>query len=133
MSLVGALAIAAPVQADPTTSRSALPVTLDCDNGLIYDTVVAGGGELTPAHDTAGTTMLVPTMFDPFSGTVTDASGTVIDQSTDPAVAKGSSTWDRTTSVTCTFSFHETVEDPDLGSLAFDGHGSVTGFTTPVR
>jgi hypothetical protein len=124
-----ALTGAAPAGADPAHG---FPVPLDCDNGVTYAAVVSGNGEFTPAHDTASNTILVPTSFGEFSGTVTDSSGTVIDSFTDPAVSKGASNRARATSVTCTFSFTETFEDPELGLLTFNGSGSVSGFSTPA-
>ena len=123
---------ASPVPADPG-GKNSFPLTLVCDDGNTYSVVVSGNGEFTPAHDTASNRTFIPTSFGPFHGVVTDSSGTVIDEFTDPAVFKGKSNKPRRTSITCTFEVHEVFEDPELGELTFDGEGSVTGFRTPAR
>lgn len=64
---------------------------------------------------------------------MTDAEGNVIDEFTEFGETKGSSEKARRTSVSCTFEFHDTFEDPELGLLTFDGAGSVSGFSTPAR
>jgi hypothetical protein len=57
-----------------------------------------------------------------------------IDQFTDPPMVKGNSgNLARATTTSCTFTFTDSFEDPDLGLLTFTGDGSVTGFVTPVR
>ena len=105
-----------------------------CDDGRTYPVATNGNGEFTPAHDTSSTTVLVPTSFQGFSFTVTDSEGNVVDEEVDDSVAaKGRSGKARATSVTCTYSFSETFEDPELGMLTVVGTGGVTGFTTPAR
>ena len=107
---------------------------LVCDNGRTYPIVTSGSGEFTPAHDTSSTTILVPTSFHGFSFVVTDADGNVVEEETDDSeVVKGSSQKQRATTTTCTYSFTETFEDPELGLLTVTGSGGVTGFTTPAR
>ena len=60
--------------ADPTG-----PVTeLTCE-GTTYETVVAGNGNWTPAHDSDSNVMFIPTWFGDFHGTVLDAQGNVVD------------------------------------------------------
>lgn len=118
-----------PAVADP----QGLPVTLTCDNGITYTTTVSGGGEFTPAHDLAGTSILVPTSFGATTFVVRNASGAVIETVTTPPVSKGSSEKDRTTSVHCSYAFQITFEDPELGPVTATGSGTVTGFVTPVR
>lgn len=68
-----------------------------------------------------------------FTGTLTDADGNVIDTFTEPPAARGQSSRAPREYITCTFSFSETFEDPDLGLLTFEGTGTVTGFATPAR
>ena len=128
-----AVALAAPATADPTHGENGEPFEIVCDNGHTYSAVGNGNGEFTPAHDLDSNTILVPTAFGEFHGTVTDAQGNVIDEFTEPGGSKGNSTRDRRTSTSCTFSFHGTEEDPDLGLITFDGTGTVTGFVTPAR
>jgi hypothetical protein len=57
----------------------------------------------------------------------------VIDEFTDPAMERGSSTKPRATSVNCTFVIVERFDDPDLGPFTFTGTGSVAGFVAPAR
>ena len=126
----GAAAITQPAQADPAKG---FPAELHCDNGQVYSVVVAGNGDYTPAHIQNSTSMVIPTMFGEFHGTVTDAQGNVLEEVTDPATYKGGSNKPRATNVVCTYEFHETFEDPELGLLTFHGTGSVGGFMTPAR
>jgi hypothetical protein len=109
-------------------------VPLVCDNGSTYEVAVMGNGPFTPGHDLASTSVLVPTAFGEFHGTVTDSAGNVVDEFTDPAMTKGSSgDQARATTTSCTFTVTDTFEDPELGLLTFTGTGSVTGFVTPVH
>jgi hypothetical protein len=93
---------------------------------------VNGNGAFTPGHDLASTTILVPTAFG-VHGVLTDADGNVIDEFVDPPMVKGSSSKQRATTTSCTFTITESFEDLDLGPLTFTGDGSVTGFVTPLR
>jgi hypothetical protein len=116
---------AAPATADP--KGETIPLTC---GGVTYAVAVNGDGDFTPAHDTASTRMFIPVWFGPFHGTVTDASGTVIDEFTDPAMTKGAG---KNADLECSYTFHDTFEDPELGTLTFDGSGTVRGFVTPRR
>jgi len=130
LAMAAALSSAGAASADP--QGDAIPVA--CDNGVTYEVVVKGNGAFTPGHDLASTTVLVPTSFGEFHGTVTDSEGNVIDEFVDPPMTKGSSgNQARATTTSCTFTFTEFFDDPDLGPLTFTGEGSVTGFVTPVR
>jgi len=129
LAIAGSLGGAGAAAADP--SGEVVPVV--CDNGSTYLVAVNGNGDFTPGHDVASTTILVPTAFGEFHGTVTDSDGNVIDEFVDPAMAKGSSSKQRATTTSCTFTFTDSFEDPDLGMLTFTGTGSVTGFVTPVH
>lgn len=115
---------AAPATADP--KGEIIPV--DCDNGQSYELAVNGNGEFTPAHDTASTSMLVPVSFSEFEFTVTDAQGNVVEQGTEPAIAKGQSARGKKNLITCEFTFSGTED-----GLTFEGTGTVTGFLTPNR
>jgi hypothetical protein len=109
-------------------------ILIACDNGVTYHASINGNGAWSPAHDLASTTILIPIVIGEFHGTLTDASGTVIDEFTDPATTKGSSgNQARATTTSCTFTIDDTFEDPDLGTVTFHGEGTVTGFVTPVR
>jgi hypothetical protein len=129
LGLAAAVTIAAPSAADPKGT----PVPVSCDDGLTYMVAVNGNGPFTPGHDIGSTSVLVPTAFGEFHGTVTDAAGTVLEEFTDPAIAKGSSTKPRGTAVSCSFTISEQFEDPDLGLITFTGSGTLEGFVTPVR
>lgn len=132
---VATLSLAVPAgaaAADPKVEGT--PVVISCDNGHTYQAAVAGNGEFTPAHDLDSNTMLIPTAFHGFSGTVTDSEGNVIDQFDDPtSTFKGASDKERSTSTSCQFTFSEVFEDPDLGTLTFTATGGVSGFLTPAR
>jgi hypothetical protein len=128
--IAGSVGGASAAWADPKGA----PVPVVCDNGKTYQVTVNGNGAFTPAHDLASTTILVPTAFGEFHGTVTDSSGNVIDEFTDPPMTKGSSdSQQRATTTACTYVVTDTFQDPDLGTLTFTGMGTVTGFVTPVR
>jgi len=134
LSGLALVAAAGPVAADPVNAPEATHVPLTCDNGHTYDAVVNGDGDFSPAHDLNSNKMLVPTSFGEFTGTITDSEGNVLDSFTDPPSSKGQSgKKHRKTATSCTFTFGETFEDPELGTLTFSGAGSVTGFVTPAR
>lgn len=121
--------------ADPANAPGSFEIPLVCDNGITYTATVMeqGQSQFSPAHDTASNTTLVPTMFGETHGVVTAEDGTVLEEFTEPAISKGSSTKSRATSVSCTYSFDETFTDPSLGVVNVHGEGSVIGFTTPAR
>ena len=128
--IASSIASAGAVSADPKGEV----VPLVCDNGVTYQVAVNGNGEFSPGHDLASTSVLVPTAFGEFHGTVTDSAGNVVDEFTDPAITKGSSgDQARATTTTCTFTVTDTFQDPELGPLTFTAEGSVTAFVTPVR
>ncbi|MEI8406370.1 MULTISPECIES: hypothetical protein [unclassified Kribbella] len=129
-SVLGVGAIAG---ADPGGSPRSFEVLLVCDNGESYELILNGNGEFAVGHDSASDSIIVPTAFGPFHGVLTDAAGNVVDEFTDPAVAKGNSTKDRGTSTECTFEFDETFTDPVLGVLHFHGEGTATVFVTPAN
>ena len=130
VALATTLGSASAASADPKGEV----VPLVCDNGNTYQAAVNGNGAFTPAHDLASTSMLVPTSFGEFHGTLTDSDGNVIEEFVDPPTTKGNSgKRARATTTSCTFSFTESFDDPDLGPVTFSAEGSVTGFVTPVR
>lgn len=129
LGLAAAVAVAAPAAADPKGQL----IPLSCDNGSDYVIAVNGNGDFTPGHDVDSTSVLVPTAFGEFHAVVTDESGAVIDEFSEPGIAKGRSTKDRRTSTTCSFAFSDQFMDPDLGLLTFTVSGTVSGFITPVR
>lgn len=129
LGLAATLSFSPPASADPKGE----PIPVTCDNGTTYWVTVNGNGAFTPAHDVNSTTMLIPTSFGEFHGVITDSTGAVVDEFTDPAAQKGSSTKPRATSHSCTFVIVEHFEDPDLGPLTFTGTGTVEGFLTPAR
>jgi hypothetical protein len=124
-ALVVTLGTAGPAVADP--KGEIIPV--DCD-GTTYMVAVSGNGQFTPGHDTSSTAMLIPVSFGDFTGTITDEEGNVLDTFVEPGGAKGPA---KNAEVNCTFSFTETFEDPELGTLTFTGSGSAQGFITPRR
>jgi hypothetical protein len=129
--IAASLGSAVSASADPHRG-DVVPVV--CDNGVTYEVAVNGNGAFTPAHDLASTTILVPTAFGEFRGTVTDSDGNVIDEFVDPPMTKGSSgNHARATTTSCTYTITDSFDDPELGLLTFTGEGSVTGFVTPVH
>ncbi len=131
LGVAAALSIPGPASADPTGEV----IQLDCDNGTTYWVAVqeSGNGAWSPGHDVNSTSTLIPTAFGEFHGVITDSTGQVLDEFTDPPTVKGSASKPRSTSVSCTFEVTEQFDDPDLGLLTFHGTGSVEAFVTPVR
>jgi hypothetical protein len=128
--IAGSLGTAGTASADPKGT----PFPIVCDNGVTYEVTVNGNGAFTPAHDSASTSVLVPTAFGAIHGVITDSDGNVIDQFTDPPAAKGNSgKHARATMTSCTFTITDSFEDPQLGLLTATVEGSVTGFVTPMR
>ena len=103
--------------------------------GTSYEVVVAGNGNWTPAHDTDSNTILVPTWFGDFHGTVLDAEGNVVDEFVEEAdLPKGQSAKNKGDIVECTFTFTEVSDgsDPEFPEgFTFIGEGEVRGFATP--
>lgn len=127
--LAAGLLLAAPATASADPGGAAESFPLVCDNGVTYRIVVAGNGEFTPAHDIDSNTILVPTAFGPFVGTVTDPDGNVVQEINEPGSTKGQSSKQRRTTATCTFHLEET----DEAGFTFSADSSVTGFVTPLR
>lgn len=129
-TLTVAALTASPAQADPKGQT----FEVVCENGKNYVVAVNGNGEFTPGHDTASTTVLVPTSFSGFTFVVTNENDEVLFIEEDPSTSsKGSSGKERATTTDCSFSVSETFVDPDLGTLTQTFSGDLTGFVTPVR
>lgn len=72
--------------------------------------------------------MLVPLSFGPFTGTVTDSQGNVVDTVSEPGDDKGASAKNAKDAVSCTFSLTDTQD-----GYTFTGGGSVVVRITPAR
>ena len=103
-------------------------IPLECDNGQSYVVNTNGNGEFTPGLVADGTAVLVPVEFGPFSYTVTDGEGNVVESGSEPASAKGRSAKGVKDAVTCTFEFSGTED-----GFTFEGSGSVVARITPSR
>lgn len=126
-----ALGLVSAAGADPVRSPGAETFDLVCDNGESYEIVVAGNGEWTPAHLIGSKSMLIPTGFLAFEGTVYDAEGNILEQFEEGATYKGSPDAPKNRNlVICTFDVF--FEDPDSG-MTFEGSGTVQGFITPAK
>ena len=121
--LAGATAI--PASADPKKGEV---IPLDCDNGKSYRVVVNGNGEFTPGHDLDSTAVLIPLAFGPFTGTVTDSDGNVVETINEPGSSKGESAKRAKNAVTCSFEFSGTED-----GLTFTGRGTVVVRITPAK
>ena len=127
LGMASALAGATAAGADPKNGEL-IPVV--CDNGHRYQVAVNGNGEFTPAHDADSTAMLVPVSFGPFTGTIRNAQGQVVDSFTEPGSAKGQAAKGLTDPVQCTYTIHEVSDgsDPEFpAGFTFDGTGTVVG------
>jgi hypothetical protein len=117
--------------AQPAQAKPGEVITLAC-GGTTYQAAVNGNGQWSPARDLGSTKVFVPHAFGPFTGTIRDASGTVIDTSTDPAVVQGSGKQKNDVSCTYSFTFVSDGSDPDFpAGWTFSGVGTVTGQATP--
>ena len=126
LGMASVLASATAAGADPKTPT--IPVV--CDNGHTYDVVVNGNGVFTPAHDIDSTAILVPVSFGPFTGTVRNAQGQIVDTFTEPGSEKGQAAKGLTDPVGCTYSIHEVSDgsDPEFpAGYTFHGTGTVVG------
>jgi hypothetical protein len=116
--------------ADPNESVT----ELTC-GGTTYETVVAGNGNWTPAHDSDSNVIFIPTWFGDFHGTVLDTEGNVFDEFVEEADSpKGESAKTKGDILECTFSFTEVSDgsDPEFPEgFTFVGEGEVQGFATP--
>lgn len=129
LAVAATLSISAPASADPKGH----PIEIVCDNGTTYWAVDKGHGQFAPVHDVDSNSMLIPTSFGDFHGVITDSTGAVVEEFTDPGAAKGSSTTSRETSVSCTYFTSGHFDVPGLGRLDVTGTGTVEAFVTPVR
>ena len=118
------LAMAAPALADPGGDT----FTLVCGGTSYHVTSPPGNGDFTPAFDLDSNRVFIPHAFGPFTGTIRDASGAVVDSFTEPAQTQGSGK--QKNDMSCSFSFHEVSDgsDPEFpAGYTFDGSGTVTG------
>jgi hypothetical protein len=129
LGIAAALATAAPASADPKGHS----IEIRCDNGTTYWAIGQGHGQFAPVHDVASNSLLIPTSFGEFHGVITDSTGAVVEEFTDPPATKGSSTHPRGTSVSCTYSTVGHFDVPELGRLDVAGTGTVEAFVVPVR
>jgi hypothetical protein len=119
-ALAGGSATAAPVNAP-----NAQVATLDCGDAGTFDVVVNGNGEWSPGHLLDGNGVVIPLAFGEETATVRDAEGNVIDQSTEPAIAKGQgkARARHRTTVECAYTLSFTADGNTITIT-----GSVTGF-----
>ncbi|GAC1601281.1 MAG: hypothetical protein NVS3B21_28810 [Acidimicrobiales bacterium] len=128
--------VAAAAGAAPLNAPKSATISLDCGTAGTFLVVVNSGSAnvqtFSPAHFLDNSSVLVPTNFGVFTGTITtttivNGSPVVVVQTvTGPAVTKGQGTTPaNATTVTCGYSF--TFTSPD-GSVVFVGSGTVTGF-----
>jgi hypothetical protein len=115
--------------ADPVNAKDALPLQITCDNGHTYTAVGNGNGNFTPAHDLDSNAILIPVAFGEITFTVTDPSGTVVDQETQPPTSKGNSAMNPNVTINCSFSGGATAPDGFTFTIA----GTVAGLVTPAR
>ena len=143
--IVGAAAsIAVPIlagtaSAAPSNAKNAFPITVACDNGQTYSAVVIGGGSdnsnsgqtYNAAHVLTSNSVLIPTAFGE-STYLLYVNGSLVDQETQPAAAKGGGNAGvpaNATLVSCTYSFQQSQTDPTTGDVyTFIGAGTVEGF-----
>ena len=118
-------AAATPASADP---KKGDVIPLECDNGQSYRVVVNGNGEFTPGHDLDSKANLIPLEFGPFTGTVTNSEGEVVEEINEPGSSKGRSAKNAKNAVTCTVEFSNTED-----GLTFEGSGTVVVRITPAN
>lgn len=129
VAAAAALSISAPASADPEGH----PIEVVCDNDTTYWAIGQGNGQFAAVHGVDSNSLLIPTSFGEFSGVITDNTGTVVEEFTDPPAVKGRSTRPRGTSVSCTYFTSGHFDVPGLGRLDVSGTGTVDAFLTPVR
>lgn len=129
LGVAATLSISVPASADPTGH----PIEVVCDNGTTYWAVGEGRGQFAPVHDVDSNSNLIPTSFGEFHGVITDSTGAVVEEFTDPPAVKGSSTRSRGTSVSCTYFTSGHFDVPEIGRLDVTGSGTVEAFVTPAR
>ena len=127
-SVVVAGLLAVPVLgAQPAQAKPGEVITLVC-GGTTYQAGVNGNGDWSSARVIGSTKVFVPHAFGPFTGTIRDASGNVIDSQTDPAMVQGSGKQKNDVSCTYSFTFVSDGSDPDFpAGWTFSGVGTVTG------
>ena len=112
----------------PAAAANKFPLTLNCGS-TSYDVTVAGNGDWAPARDNNSTLVFHPTAFGEFTGTFTPADPSQPPETfTDPPFARKTQPRNGHPTFDCTYDVHF-----DEGDGTFDGHGSVSGFTTGTR
>jgi hypothetical protein len=113
--------------ADPSHARNSAPITITCGN-TVYNGVVNGNGDWSPAHDLNSNSILIPVSFGPETDVFTDPTG-AMSTTISPAKSKGSAAPKGATPINC--SYHLGFSFPDGSSFTADG--TVTGFITPAK
>lgn len=140
-AMVGAMVcgFGSAASAAPVGAKNALPVTLQCDNGMTYYAVVNGGGSdnsnsgqtYSPAHSTTDNSILQPVAFGETTFSLY-VNGELVDQETQPPAAKGGGNAGvpaNATAISCDYSFQQSQTDPTTGDVySFTGSGTVIGF-----
>lgn len=124
---IGVLVATSLPMAGSAAAKEGFPVTLVCNNGETYDVVVVpGNGEFTPAKDQDSGLVLIPVAFGPFTGTVRDPDGNIVETFDEPGSRKGSGK--QKFDATCSFGFSEVSDgsDPEFpAGFSFEGSGTV--------
>jgi hypothetical protein len=123
VGLAAGVASAAPVNAP-----NAQEFTLDCGTAGTIEVVVNSSGAFTPGHRVDGPGVLIPVAFGEATIVVRDAEGNVIDEFTEPGIAKGRARARGRERVTCTFT--DTFTDE---GVAVTINGSVTAILSGPR
>ena len=117
-----------------TSSAGAAPNHLAADltcGTTTYHVTVKGNGAWAPAHDDASKRVFHPVAFGVFTGTVTNASGAVVQTFTEPAITKSGGGKHTTMSCTYRFTVMGSGSDPMLpAGHRLVGTGQVTAWVS---
>lgn len=117
----------APALAAPDNGNT-FSLDLACSDGHDYDiTLLETSSDPAAVHIVGTSSVLVPTAFQ-WHVVVTDAEGSVLDETTSPPEAVHGRSVDRLHTVECTFTQVAHHDNPDTGSLTITIDGTVWAY-----
>jgi hypothetical protein len=123
----GAAGFAAPATAGPDNTNT-FPLDLSCSNGEQYTiTVLENASQQAAVHVIGSTSVLVPTTFR-FRTTVTDAGGTVLDDSTTPLESVHGASSAHHDTMECVFTQFAYHDWPEVGPVTIEVDGTVEAY-----
>lgn len=125
--LMAAAGVSAPALAAPHNTNT-FPLELACSAGQRYTvTVLEPTPETAAVHMVGSTSVLIPTLFQ-WHVLVTDATGTVLEESSPPPQLVHGRSAERLDTMECTFTQVAHHDWPDVGAVTIQVDGTVHAY-----